>query len=143
MVLESILSGLHLISSVTGLLRSAQVTRRDAVLASTLNRAEYLLSSVRAQTRDLSSSTDVPLPVVRSYAHLVQLLQDSSSYQEHLEIIPTGQRTWRVCYRRCRRNAILRDPRGEFSYEPSGQQIRFCNGRGSCSESRALKPWSF
>jgi len=115
MLVESILAGLQLVSSVTQALCSVHDLQQRDELRTRVEQIEAYVADIDRCVREDRDSRRPSAHVLAKYDQLVQALRSSGEYSGHLTFRRTERGTYIIAKKRTgRRGSILRDARGEY-----------------------------
>lgn len=112
-MLDLILHGLSVISSVSGILSSKRQCDATNEIMRTVRQVEQMVNKLREEESSLNRSTEVPISVINSYNQIIDKIRLSPGYGSLVWLTYTPEGVWKV-NRRKRKKTILRDPHGEY-----------------------------
>lgn len=116
MILDTILSGLSAVASITTLLQSSD-TRGDNEARAAIYHISSRVAVLEREVTKASARSQDDQALLRSYNGLLQALRTHRHYASRLEFRPTDYGTWKLLIKKEGRDkpTILRDPEGEYS----------------------------
>ena len=115
MLVESILAGLQLVSSVTQALCAVDDLRQRNEVRTRVEQIEAYVADIHRCVREDRDSRRASPQVMARYDQLVQALRSSGEYSGHLTFRRTDRGTYIIAKKTTgRQRSILRDARGEY-----------------------------
>ncbi len=120
-MLDAIISGLSVLSSVSEILSSME--RRDSTreMMRDVRKVEQMIEELRREVSFLNGSRPVPSRVMASYNKIIEKVRLSPGYDSLLWLSHTPDGFWVV--KRRRRGTILRDPCGEYAVAHGAAEV--------------------
>lgn len=112
MLVESILSGIQVISSISSILRGLEQKQHNKELAKALRQINVRIALLQKHIDELDVMSDAPPRLLSRYNNLVNIARDEGIFDRYLRFCRTDKGTWIV--KRRRKRSVLRDPHGEY-----------------------------